>query len=652
MSEKHFLGIELRQWLIAARASELTPDAFQMAKAWSMYVNLWRPGEGRAPPPSTAYRPIREAGFRLVAHTPRVTDPGVRPSSPPRPLTPHEQLRERGFASRIRLCEPSWACLLEALGGGDQLRPWRNLTLANRLIKQSSTLEESVAVAGLTVALTFGYVELASDFLSRVELPPAKLVDEFLHKMRLAFEWGSWSIAPDVFEKWLEIGRSAIYRSPDFDSLTTPKIFYSHQVLFGNFAKLGTKLPDGLKNNLAAQFGGTMPDANFANEFEVNLSAGISANSTIRLDDLKSRLLRIGGNTRQSWSILSLWIMPDGISYVIQSPFNQAHENIRMPGIANRLITIIDERDQWEFHDHDRAKFNYIQWPNQFMSAMRKIYKEIRRLSYCLPDHIVISVNAPFNKLPWQYLVACLRNVNSVDERQSIDAERLTPTVALVSSIGGFFRRRSSRSTVAAAANRVLIYPDVDRKNADVHIEETTSLVRAQVEAFRRNPRFEIGIVIGHGPTKVDQGRRFESAALPEILIDEARMLSQGEILSVLRSAVAFFGSCGVGGPGQTYFGDAGGVVANYASGRNRILIAPIAQVSPQATACVLSHILMARTIQDIPRRYRKAILENAECFLYQMYGFELEQDAKSIDSRERVITVKEMDTLHSVGSE
>ena len=285
-----------------------------------------------------------------------------------------------------------------------------------------------------------------------------------------------------------------------------------------------------------------------------------------------------------------------------------------LPNIRRRLDALLKVRSDVNFAE--QAWINAVPWPEDLILCVANVLDWMRGALSSLPGHILVAVNAPYNELPWQHLVAVCR-MRSRRLAQFSDRSQETPTVSLVSNFG--MLRLNSKRQGHQLPPHLLQYPEAGITIHDEDVRKTLHALNADLERFREFPSYSF----------VRRWPRFTSAPspnkeqlkLPRIEIDRGKFLREQDMRNLCKTEAAFIGSCGVGGAGESLFGDMGGALRLFLVESAGILFTPATDISPKATEVLARELLRAPDRSALTKSYLAAITKNEECFLYSMYG-------------------------------
>jgi hypothetical protein len=645
-TQKFYLTIQAYTLYSAAKAAELTDDSFLAAKLWSIYIFLWNEKSLIGAPPDSCYRLAKEAGLLTYEKTPhpaRERAPSSQPLSTDSAASERVKnrpsidsvLRHRWYEQKIGRCTEAWDLLKETVPFLCTVRPDEFLRRLNKLIKvaepaqlsEDSALREDLAKAGFDVAMCFGKIELAHDFLMRIRVPEARSINEFLHNVRLALQWGAWGVRHTHVEEWFEVAENAIARCCNFNELNDADRLYCHEILLGRFVKLSGSLDDTMREFLMDRLKGNLSDSDIEDVVRTKSNTFNVGMGEITLGDLTTRLADMSAQLGQPVVAVSLFFSDDFGSILFSLPKRSRRlvdtfsrrtslgDVVVLRNIRRRLDDLLKVRSDVNFAE--QAWFNAVPWPEDLILCVAKVLDEMQAALSSLPGHILLAVNAPYHELPWQHLIAVVRMRNRrLGERSGRSQE--TPTVSLVPNFGILLL--NSKRQNREPPPQLLRFPEAGIAINDEDVRKTLDALHVDLERFREFPSYAFGFVVGHGALEAANPNR-ENFKLPRIEYDRGEFLQEQDLRNLCRSEAVFIGSCGVGSAGESLFGDMGGALRLFLVESSGILFTPATDISPKATEVLARELLRAPNRSALTKSYLAAIRKNEECFLYSIYG-------------------------------
>lgn len=302
--------------------------------------------------------------------------------------------------------------------------PWRVIAESNGIVKRylahKSALDSFdvyLVKAGFDVALQFDKIELACDFLTFMPAPSARDVSEFLHGISQAFRWGTWAIDGARVEKWLSCARRAISACPDWDKLEPGRRFNCHEILMGRVIKIGASLEGKLRMQYLANLSGQAEDVDIEETFGAESRAISVGAGELTKEDLGNRLCRSARRANCPVAVASFYVAPHFLSYHLEAagPSSKKSEvassSLPIPGLAATLDLILQKRNSFDFEDVlPKELGDMVGWPLQLRQLFLDLLKTLKLGGSEGPSYFLMTVNMPYQGLPWQHLLADAMN--------------------------------------------------------------------------------------------------------------------------------------------------------------------------------------------------------------------------------------------------
>lgn len=518
---------------------------------------------------------------------------------------------------------------LKAINGGNDYdeRPWNLIRDMNALSHDYllrdpvlNSAQIALAQASFDVALNYDRVECAADFLQLLPAPDAVRIIEFLHHVRLALQWGTFAVERVAIEKWLDCAEKAIDRCPNFNVLSAGQRFNVHEVMMGRVVKLGASLQGRLRSTFLANLAGRAEDDDIEGLFCSEDAAVNVVYGEMTLTDLRERVQRSARMFGADVAAVSILVSENAVSYVAEGsrsvrPISLA-DHVPAPGIGASLRRLLKKRNKINF---DRESLDdSIHWPHDLRVLFRSLAEHL--LTPGQPySYMVLTVNMPYQGLPWQHLVASATGFG-----ESIPCVTIMPNFGILIAM--------LKAQAARAEPKLVWFPRNVRTVKDPDISAALQPVSRQLAGFWSKPRFSLGYVTAHGvnddtANADDIAGRDTELAMPRFMLDVDVTMEPEQLAELLTAEVVYLAVCGAGAFARSFFKDVGGLLSPFLMQQRGLMIAPIADVAPETAARLGASVLASANRDTVIKGYVSRLRQAAgnaslrEAYLFNAYG-------------------------------
>ena len=454
------------------------------------------------------------------------------------------------------------------------------------------------------LACQYGYIRTAGKLFGKLNQPRARDLRDFSHAVKRCMQLDPFGAWIERIQAWLNLITS---RWADIElglniplcfsqrhflhEITMGRLLSSHQRLGASTAALlyKSKALDVVKAEDIRDF--------YERAIELHRKpAGVISDWRVSTFARSARDSEMGAPVH-----ISIRSVGEKFSYVAipatGRPEGGIIPDVITTGLFNRDLPMLRNSFRTWFRMPGAPVRAQIPWTPIFRDLARQILNLARA---CDPNcrALVVAMEPDLSGLPWQHLL--------MGAAEGLGCSASQFSVSIVPNLGWapFGRQTEVHEFRVHAA----ISDEPDSRT-----QRVASVVSESLAALRGRPT-NLSVILGHGQAP-------SQSLLPIIRIGNATLSTIDEYLPYIQSRVVIVHSCHTGDARHQFLGDFGALPGLALGLGCNVLIAPVAEVSPEAAIALTQALLDERSESSIASRYLRAINECPEVCLYNIYG-------------------------------